>query len=129
LKSVSAILLLLMVSFSLSLRMMVILEWKLNQDYIVKNLCENRANPRSCCKGKCQLKKQLSKIESETDSKSENNTKLNKITSVDVFDILDSKFSFNSIDITEVILHYLTSRKSYHFSFHTKLLRPPKLLV
>lgn len=33
--------------------------FKLNQDYIVKNLCENRSKPQKKCCGKCYLKKQL----------------------------------------------------------------------
>ncbi len=36
-----------------------------NQTYIAKNLCENRAKPRSCCAGKCQLKKKLNKDTNE----------------------------------------------------------------
>jgi hypothetical protein len=125
LKSLSAILLLLILSFSLSLRMMVIFEWKLNQDYITKNLCENRANPKSCCKGKCQLKKKLSKIENDSDTKNENNTKLNKIVCVDVFDIMDSEFNFDLIRSLEIALHYSCFQNNYSFSIPVKLLRPP----
>ena len=36
-----------------------------NQDYIAKNLCENRAKPKSCCAGKCQLRKKLNKDTNE----------------------------------------------------------------
>ncbi len=36
-----------------------------NQNYIAKNLCENRNKPKSCCVGKCQLKKKLNKDTNE----------------------------------------------------------------
>ncbi|TDL99560.1 MAG: hypothetical protein C4K58_06610 [Flavobacteriaceae bacterium] len=39
--------------------------FKINQDYIAKNLCENRAKPKLNCKGKCQLKKQLKQAEKQ----------------------------------------------------------------
>ena len=36
-----------------------------NQDYIAKNLCENRSKPKCCCHGKCQLRKRLNKDTNE----------------------------------------------------------------
>jgi len=39
----------------------IVLSFYINQNYIAKNLCENRNKPKSCCAGKCQLKKQLNK--------------------------------------------------------------------
>ena len=36
-----------------------------NQNYIAKNLCENRDKPKSFCVGKCQLKKKLNKDTNE----------------------------------------------------------------
>src|SRR5215213_9084953 len=35
------------------------------QDYIAKNLCENRARPKLKCGGKCQLMKKLAEEEKE----------------------------------------------------------------
>ena len=39
-----------------------ILEYAINYDYISKVLCENKQNPKSCCKGKCHLGKQLKNV-------------------------------------------------------------------
>lgn len=39
----------------------IVLSFYINQNYIAKNLCENRNKPKSCCAGKCQLTKQLNK--------------------------------------------------------------------
>ncbi|CAM3530439.1 hypothetical protein FSS13T_20940 [Flavobacterium saliperosum S13] len=44
-----------------------VLEYVLNYDYIVKELCENKAKPETNCNGKCHLMKELAKA-------SENNT-------------------------------------------------------
>jgi hypothetical protein len=49
----------------MSSRYVVLMNFELNKDYIVKNLCENRSKPKSCCKGKCFLKKQLQKADKE----------------------------------------------------------------
>jgi hypothetical protein len=40
-----------------------LLDYKLNENYIVTTLCENRDKPACCCHGKCFLKKQLQKDE------------------------------------------------------------------
>ena len=128
-KSLSAILLLFMLGLSLSLRMVVILTWQINQNYIAQNLCENRADARSCCKGKCQLRKQLSKIDTDTDSKHEGNLKLSKITALDVFDLFDTALRFNSKGTPSSILHRLSAPQHYQFSFYTKLFRPPASLI
>jgi hypothetical protein len=44
-------------------RLYVIVDFKLNQDYIAENLCEKKDEPESCCEGSCQLSKELNKIE------------------------------------------------------------------
>ena len=42
--------------------------FKVNQDYISKNLCENRSKPGKHCCGKCQLKKRLKSEEQNQNS-------------------------------------------------------------
>lgn len=43
-----------------------VLEYAINYDYIVAELCENKAKPEMHCNGKCHLKKELAKA-SETE--------------------------------------------------------------
>lgn len=43
----------------------VLLEFQVNQDYIAKNLCVNRAKPSCCCRGKCYLQKKMAADESQ----------------------------------------------------------------
>lgn len=40
---------------------LILAEFILNQDYIAKVLCVNRAKPELACKGQCQLMKQMEK--------------------------------------------------------------------
>ncbi|HSD13512.1 MAG TPA: hypothetical protein VLB74_02570 [Flavobacterium sp.] len=44
-----------------------VVEYVLNYDYIVKELCENKAKPEMKCNGKCHLMKELAKV-SENDN-------------------------------------------------------------
>ena len=46
------------------------LEYVINYDYIVKELCENKEKPALKCNGKCHLVKQLAKASEEEKSNS-----------------------------------------------------------
>ena len=46
------------------------LEYVINYDYIVKELCENKEKPALKCNGKCHLAKQLAKAAEEEKSTS-----------------------------------------------------------
>lgn len=50
----------------LSKPVLPVLEYIINYDYIVAELCENKAKPEMQCNGKCHLKKELAKA-SETE--------------------------------------------------------------
>lgn len=41
----------------------IVVDFYANQDFIAKNLCENKAKPQLNCCGKCQLKKKLNQEE------------------------------------------------------------------
>jgi len=51
------------------------IEYAVNKDYIVKNLCVNRDKPKSCCAGKCHLKKELAKNDTTSENEEKNNSK------------------------------------------------------
>ena len=55
--------LLMAIVFSHSSKLFVYITFKVNQDYISKELCENREVPEMNCNGKCYLAKQLQKEE------------------------------------------------------------------
>lgn len=43
----------------------LIAEFRIERDYIAKNLCVNRFKPCCCCKGKCYLNKKLAEDQSQ----------------------------------------------------------------
>ena len=57
-----------------------LVNYAVNYDYIVKNLCENRGVPQSTCKGKCYVEKELAKTEKQS-----NTSQTVKIAGLDVF--------------------------------------------
>lgn len=57
---------------------MVVISFKINQDYIAKTLCEKKEEKENTCNGHCHLKKQLKKI-SETENSTLPNTYKEKI--------------------------------------------------
>ena len=57
------ILFVLLVGLQTFSKMLVILEYEWNKDYIIKTLCVNRSKPKSCCQGKCFLNKKLTQEE------------------------------------------------------------------
>ncbi|MGG5208935.1 hypothetical protein ACQWU4_08300 [Chryseobacterium sp. MIQD13] len=69
------------VIFTIALRpVLPLVNYAVNYDYIVKNLCENRNIPQSTCKGKCYVSKELAKTEKQS-----NNSQTIKIAGLDVF--------------------------------------------
>ena len=59
----AALILLLVFSAQQSSRLLVWIDYTVNQSYIANTLCENKAKPQLRCNGKCYLKKQLAKAE------------------------------------------------------------------
>lgn len=97
------------------------LNYVVNYDYIVKNLCENRNVADSDCKGKCYVSKELSKTEKQS-----NNSQNVKIAGLDVFlshEIL-SFSDFSQVDLLQ------KNRSSDNINFHTseyfsRIFHPP----
>lgn len=50
------------------------IEYAINKDFIIKNLCINRDKPLSCCEGKCHLAKQLKKSNDNNNDPKDKNT-------------------------------------------------------
>jgi hypothetical protein len=62
-RPLAAIFLLFLITWQMVFKVGVVALWKINQDYVVENFCENRDKPASTCQGHCFLKKQLKKAE------------------------------------------------------------------
>src|SRR5688572_13806621 len=44
------------------------MEYEVNKEFISRNLCINKSNPKLNCKGKCQVTKQMTESENESPS-------------------------------------------------------------
>lgn len=51
------------------LKVSIYIDFKINQDYIAKELCVMKDKPDNCCQGNCHLKKQLEKANQTTSKK------------------------------------------------------------
>ena len=52
--------------------------FKINQEYIAKNLCEKKDEVDNCCKGSCHLTKELAKEEKKESTPGNNKDKFEK---------------------------------------------------
>jgi hypothetical protein len=129
LKKFLSIALLILLSFSIFLKLGIVINWKINQDTIAKNLCENRDKPKMCCKGKCQLKKQLQKVDSESQQDKKSTEEKSKTGAMDLF------FTENNYNINHTIgqiagaAFYAPTNENYHFCFHSKNIKPPIVIA
>lgn len=105
------------------------LEYIVNYDYIVKELCENKEKPALKCNGKCHLMKELAKT-AEDDKNTSSDKKQNVKQEIEVMFYQDFKslscsnsyvFTNNKINSVYQNLYALTAIQS---TFH-----PPTFLV
>lgn len=64
-----AIFLVLIMTLPSALKFAILVDFKINQDFIAKVLCINKEEPELQCNGKCHLKKQLDKVEPPVEDK------------------------------------------------------------
>ncbi|PZU86372.1 MAG: hypothetical protein DI529_08760 [Chryseobacterium sp.] len=97
-----------------------LVNYVINYDYIVQNLCENRSKPESTCHGKCYLAKELSKTEKQ------NQQSTIKINSLDVF-LPKEVISFNHTNINSDIQNsnYSEYQNHYHSHYFSDIFHPP----
>ncbi|REC49029.1 hypothetical protein DRF67_05590 [Chryseobacterium pennipullorum] len=110
--------------FTIAIRpVLPLLNYAVNYEYIVKNLCEKRDVPQSTCKGKCYVEKELAKTEKQS-----NTSQTIKIAGLDVF-LSNDILSFPAVLSAELTSaspdsSYLTAHSSEYFSriFHPPLI-------
>lgn len=99
-KAFVAILLLAGILLQTSAKLAIIINFEANREYIAENLCENKDEPDSCCKGSCQLNKSLEEEEKQessvpgTDIKEKFETLTCTLTDKDQFCIYETISSF-----------------------------------
>ncbi|MEC5142279.1 hypothetical protein [Chitinophaga sp. 212800010-3] len=110
---------LLLQNFSKSL---IVMQFKVNQTYIAKELCVNRDKPQMHCNGHCHLKKELDK---DTQPEKNNNNGKDKYEVMFVDPI--QSFSISSPDNQlSFISYYKAPRLSKRSS---SIFHPPQLVV
>jgi hypothetical protein len=100
---------------------LLILDYKLNKDFIYKVLCINQDRPALQCEGRCHLNKKLQKAQ-ETESK----TTHSSVSSLEIIWFYQPYASVHlrpSITSKKQIFPY---QVSYQFSFLTDTFHPPQ---
>ena len=57
--------------YNILLPSFILVEFKVNQEFIAANLCVDKDIKESSCKGKCQLKKSLAKVEKANEKRND----------------------------------------------------------
>lgn len=101
-----------------------VVEYVVNYDYIIENLCENRDKPMLNCDGKCFLAKQLAK---EMDKKEKNpfGAKLSDL-KLPIINH-DSSFAFKLFTFESGAHSYSFGIDMISYVSTSKMLRPPEL--
>jgi len=102
---------------------LIFLSFKINQDFIAKNLCVEKDVEGSTCKGCCQLKKKLNE---------------NKEQKEQLPPQLFNKYDFNLYSCSTGNFRFQSSEKGinmkgysncYYFSFSYSVFHPPKVVM
>ena len=101
------------------------MSFKINQDYIAKNLCENRAKPKMHCNGKCQLMKKLKQADKEEQKQLPQTLK-------EKYEVLYchnlTSFSIEKRNIfAEITKSFFDYQFHFNSSYNPDIFRPPKL--
>lgn len=103
----------------------ILIDFKINQDFIAEVLCINREKPMSTCNGKCYLSKQLKEVEEQKEKQAPTSKK-------DRFEVVYYYFQ-NPLDFSFYEEHYVSKLK-YGYkndcstsSFIADIFHPPKL--
>jgi hypothetical protein len=104
----------------------VYFSFKINQDYIAKNLCENRANPKLKCNGQCVLMKKLKKAEQE-EQKNLPQTLKDK-SEVLYYQNVFNPFSYNKDYATQLVKSIFNYRCQFISSFDADIFHPPQII-
>ena len=79
----------------------IYLDYEIRRDYIISNLCENRAQPILLCNGKCWLEKELAAAKKQDERRAESSflakllSPVINIAAHDLFDIFDGDYQFS----------------------------------
>lgn len=103
----------------------ILIDFKINQDFIAEVLCINREKPMTMCNGKCYLSEQLKKAEEQEEKQAPTNKKERLEV---VYYYATSAFEFLvHTDCFVSKLNLACIDEFYTSSFIADIFRPPKL--
>jgi uncharacterized protein YneF (UPF0154 family) len=127
LKQIVTFLLAILIFLQVLCKVGIYLSFKINQDYIAKNLCENRNKPKMHCNGNCQLMKKLKNSDKEEQKQIPQSLK-------DKFEVLYCH-DFQCLSLCTLTYFFVQRKdlygdKSYDLtSFHPDIFQPPKRIL
>ena len=103
-------------------RGLIVIHFKLNQDYIEKNYCVNKTKPKLQCHGQCQLKKELQKT---SDTNLEN---LRIYKHIELIPLKINIFKIEKIEFRETLKISFYREDLFIQNFVKRILHPPTFL-
>lgn len=103
----------------------VIVDFKLNQDYIAKVLCINKDKPIKKCNGKCHLAKQIQKTKSENEK--EEPLAGNKLFQEFSYIISSADYLFNQYQCNQSSTSMFID--AYLFEYSMSIFQPPQVIA
>lgn len=123
-----AIVLLSVFMFHIVLPLLPWMEYYIDYEYIVENLCEQKDEAVNTCNGNCHLAKEIKKAAPETDQ-NDQETPVNNGTQKINFEVL----AVNLLRLNKITphnkIHYESAPADYSYLFHTFCFRPPNTHV
>ena len=114
-----------LIIFTIALRpVLPIIDYVVNYNYIIENLCENKAKPELMCNGKCYLAKELVKTTDNTPKQENSKITISGFTDSFIVGIIFICFNYcDDIIKNSKQNSYLTL--FYHFSLDLSIFHPP----
>lgn len=103
-------------------RGLIVIHFKLNQDYIEKNYCVNKTKPKLQCHGQCKLKKELQKT---SDTNLEN---LSIYKHIELIPLKINIFKIEKIEFREKLKISFYREDLFIQNFVKRILHPPTFL-
>ncbi len=123
-----AVFLLLLTSVRILVVPVVYLDFELNKEYIIENLCENRFKPELNCNGQCYLAKQLHKVaEDKATKEAERQEQSFKKLLEETFHHENFVFSQTFESVISPVYNNFTYKTSTYSTLVTPLFHPPCL--
>ena len=105
-------------------KIVIWIEFKMNQEYIAKNLCVQKEVEDNCCQGSCHLKEKMEEDDKNQDTQS---GELKIVKEIQLFH--EALESFTLINPLTFINSYSNYQKNNSSSYFSEFFHPPNFLI